>query len=128
MPLYNYACKVCENKLRSEHAVEELSDLMMIDAVFETKHQMHPTEDELLNTTKCPRCGSNDTYKYMHGLEIIGYVAGNGYLDIAGCKRDMSKYHLTKEDPYAQYRQPGEVDYLKDKLNKKGPDTKKHFT
>ena len=81
---------------------------------------MNPSEKELHEAKKCPRCGKSDcerSYKYS---VITGYVRGNGYLDKAGVKRDMNLHHLTQNDPYSEYRQPGEVEDLKTRLVRGG--------
>lgn len=120
MPYYHYACKHCERKAKSKHGLELSSELYDELVLFETSHRMMPTDAEMKEATKCPRCGKNDcerSYKYS---EITGYVRGNGYLDKAGVKRDMNLHHLTQNDPYSEYRQPGEVEDLKTRLVRGG--------
>lgn len=56
----------------------------------------------------------------MWGVTFHSYTKGNGYMDKAGCHRDMNLYKLTKEDPYAHMRQPGEADDLAQKLRNAG--------
>lgn len=120
MPNYDYACNKCEakqkSKLKRDLTDEEYQQLVL----FETSHGINPTDEELKAATICPRCNSNDCRKSLMNINITSYIRGNGYLDIAGAKRDMNKYHLTQDDPYKEYRQPGEVDHLKSKLERAG--------
>ena len=120
MPNYDYACNNCEAKLKKklgrDITDEEYQDLVL----FETSHSINPSEEELQAATQCPRCDKNDCRKSMMNANITSYIRGNGYLDVAGAKRDMNKYHLLQDDPYKEYRQPGEVDELKSKLERAG--------
>ena len=119
MPYYHYACKNCERIAVKKHG-ELDSDQYDSLVLFETSHSMKPSDAEMKEATKCPRCGKSDcerSYKYS---VITGYVRGNGYLDKAGVKRDMNLHHLTQNDPYAEYRQPGEVEDLKTRLVRGG--------
>lgn len=127
MPLYDYACIDCEanatRKLNRSLTSEEYDELVL----FETVHPMNPSELELREATVCPRCNGNNCEKSLKNSQARGYIRGNGYLDIAGAKRDMNLFHLTQNDPYAEYRQPGEVDDMKAKLKRAGshdPNTK----
>ena len=129
MPRYDYACNKCE-KAAKRRLKRDLTSIEYDEMVlFETSHTMNPTDSELLEAKKCPRCGGVDCQKSMKNSKIISYVLGNGFLDKSGVKRDMNLYHLTQDDPYAEYRQPGEVDDMKAKLKRGGqhnPNTK-HF-
>lgn len=120
MPNYDYACKTCEQNL-CKKLKRDLTDQEYQDHVlFETCHSINPTESELKEAITCPRCGKSDCSKSMMNINITSYIRGNGYLDKAGVKRDMNKFHLTTDDPYKEYRQPGEVDELKAKLDRGG--------
>lgn len=130
MPYYNYACLDCEQKalkkLKRELTPLEYEELVL----FETRHAIEPSKEELLDATICPRCNGNNCAKSLYDNNVIGYIRGNGFLDTAGAKRDMNLFHLTREDPYAEYRQPGEVEEMKNKLRNGGkhdPKTK-YFT
>lgn len=130
MPRYDYACHACEKKqqakLKRDLTSEEYDEMVL----FETSHMMNPTEEELREASKCPRCGSNNCTKSLKNSNVTSYILGNGFLDVAGAKRDMNLYKLTQEDPYANYRAPGEVDHIKSNLSKGGkydPKTK-YFT
>jgi hypothetical protein len=127
---YDYACKDCLDKLVESVGDREITDQEYQDLVlFETTHSLFPTDEELKLATTCPRCGGNNCTKSLQNSQVISYIRGNGYLDKAGAKRDMNKFKVQQEDPYAQYRQPGEVDEIVNNLNKAGkhnPNTK-HF-
>lgn len=130
MPLYNYHCLDCEEKAFKQHA--DLcktgldgrqvlpADLYEELVLFETSHAMQPSAEELHEATECPRCKGHNCEKTLYGSQIIGYVRGYGFLDKAGAKRDMNRFKLTEEDPYAEYRVPGEVDDIKRKLDDGG--------
>ena len=130
MANYNYECNTCKKKAHRKH-----KDLLREDAqgekqlpielyeelvLFETSHPMQPTEKELYEATECPRCGGHDCTKTLHGAQIHGYVRGYGWLDREGAKRDMNRYKLANDDPYAQYRVEGEVDHIDSQLKKEG--------
>jgi len=120
MPLYNYECCDCQAKLldtlQREPTVEEYES----EVLFETSHRMKPTPQELAIACVCPRCNGNNCVRTFYGSDIIGYVRGNGYLDVVGAKRDMNIHTLTTNDPYASMRQSGEVEDMKHKIRKAG--------
>ena len=124
MPRYNYVCQACAVKTMTAHGVEDPFDLpidlLESEVLFETSHSMNPTEEELLEAKECPRCGSTDCDMTAHGTNTHSYIRGYGWLDRDGAKRDMNLHTLTKDDPYAEYRQPGEVDHIKTQLRKEG--------
>lgn len=128
---YIYRCLTCEAQLRESGqdlatlTTDQLEELLL----FETSHAMCPTPEELQEALVCPRCQTNNCVRSYHGMNIIAYVRGNGFLDRAGCYRDMHLHHLTQHDPYAQMRQPGEVDELKAKIKRAGQHAPnpKHF-
>jgi hypothetical protein len=134
MPRYNYICKKCGDKANAVHGVKDIFDLptevLESEVLFETSHSMEPTSEELEEAAKCPRCDSVDCVKTAHGNNIHSYIRGYGWLDKAGAKRDMNKYTLMTDDPYAEHRMPGEVDHIKVELEKQGRhDPKsKHFS
>jgi len=104
MPRYNYKCyEGCTHP-----------DYDDISLIWEEVHGMHEDVD-----IKCPLCGEK-AGKTFEGMDFHFYFRGNGYLDTDGCRRDMDLYKLTQDDPYGEYRQPGEADYLADNLKKKG--------
>lgn len=117
---YNYHCHDCyttaSKELDRDLTIEEYEELVL----FETSHSMNPTPEELYEATECPRCHNRNCEKSFHGLNIIGYVRGNGYLDRVGVQRDMNKFKLTQDDPYGQYRVTGEVDELKARIDRAG--------
>ena len=135
---YNYHCFDCEKVAFKAHADkliqngEELQlppELYEELVLFETSHTTQPTDEELHEATECPRCKGHNCEKTFYGSNILCYTRGYGYLDRAGAKRDMNRYKLNIEDPYAEYRVSGEVDHINNQLNKEGqhdPKTK-HF-
>lgn len=126
MPNYNYECLDCLDAALKNHDQEVAKhghlplDILESEVLYETSHSMKPTDDELYEACECPRCGSHRAERTFHGSQIVGYTRGYGFLDKAGCHRDMNRYRLEQDDPYSQYRQPGEVDHIKDNLNKGG--------
>lgn len=129
MPLYNYACLDCERKaakqLKRELTISEYESLVL----FETSHGYTPSAQELKEATECPRCHGHNCERSYHGSNVLSYIRGNGWLDHVGVRRDLNMHTLTQDDPYAQYREPGEVEHLKTKIKRAGqhdPKTK-HF-
>ena len=120
MPRYDYACLDCETaaktRLNRELVPEDFEDLVL----FETSHSMNPTKSELAEAKTCPRCGGTNCEIYYGNNNVTGYIRGNGYLDRDGVNRDMNTHVLVNNDPYAPYRQPGEVDDLKNRLKRAG--------
>jgi putative FmdB family regulatory protein len=96
MPRYNYLCERC-------------------DLVFETTHGMSETPK-----IQCPKC-RRKAEKTLRGMTFSFYFPGEGLVrDKAGAKRDMHLHHLTHNDPYGQWRQPGERADLADRLRRGG--------
>ena len=127
MPLYNYNCANCEKKAAKVKGSSLTYDEMLELSVFETRHSMSPSETELAEATLCPRCRSKKTSKVFMGMEVSGYVRGKGFADVAGRRRDLNLFKMTttdengnSNDPYKQYREPGEADDLVHRLKKGG--------
>lgn len=124
MATYNYECLDCLKSVKERLNIVEDSDIPIelyeSDVLYETSHLIKATKKEIHNACVCPRCGGHNARKSMYGNSVISYVRGYGYLDRAGCSRDMNKYKLTEDDPYAQYRMPGEVEHIKSNLDKQG--------
>lgn len=119
MATYTYECQDCF--VEATKNCHELTETEYESKVlFETTHAMEPTDDELYDATECPRCGCHNCVKTLYDCNVICYVRGNGYLDREGCHRDMNLCALETEDPYADYRVPGEVDDLKARLKRAG--------
>lgn len=118
MPRYNYICEDCEDKaiieLGENITEEQFKELVL----FETSHAMEPSKEELLEAIECPRCGGTNCRITVFGTNICSYIRGYGWRDRDGARRDMHRFHLANNDPYAQYRVPGEVDEMKKKLEK----------
>jgi len=78
MPLYDYLCKTC-----LAHAEEikgsSLNEDEQYNCLFETKHSMNPTPEELVRTTECPRCESHNTVKTYNNVKLISYIRGYGF-------------------------------------------------
>ena len=125
MPFYEYVCLNCESKIEGQLTLDEYETA----AVFETVHCMNPSPAELKEATICPRCDKANVRRYYKNQNNVCYIRGNGFLDRAGCHRDMNLHRLETEDPYAEMRQPGEVDDLKQKLKRAGQHNpnSKHF-
>lgn len=121
MPDYIYKCLSCEKKFQNDHANDEWSqEEYDTKVLFETIHRMQATESELKDALKCPRCSKSNAERFYGYDNITAYIRGNGFLDKAGAKRDMHLHTLETKDPYAEMRQPGEVDELKSKLKRAG--------
>lgn len=124
MATYHYKCtKDC--KLRD--LPDKYKEFITIPdelLVWEVEHSMHDDPD-----IRCPICGEKAT-RTMIGISMPeAYIRGYGYLDKAGCIRDMNLYKLNQgQDPYGHIRQPGEVDDIKDKLRKAGKHNPKRKT
>lgn len=126
MPRYNYECLNCLRKANKKYSalIKENGHLPLTllesEVMYETSHGVSPSPEELYEACECPRCGSHKAEKTLHGSDVAVYTRGYGYLDKDGCHRDMNRFKLTQDDPYKQYREPGEVDNLKSKLDKGG--------
>lgn len=117
MPLYDYLCRSCladAEKIKGSALTNDEKG----EVIFETSHGFEPTPEELAYATTCPRCGGVDVERSYLDTNIICYIRGNGYLDRAGCHTDMNIRTLETDDPYADMREPGEVDDLKSRLKK----------
>lgn len=127
MPSYHYECLTC---LAAAEAVKgsELTADERWEVVYETEHAMTASPEQVRAACVCPRCASQEARLRFMGNNIIGYVKGNGYLDKAGCHRDMNMHKLTSidpdtgesTDPYTSMREPGEVEDLKVRLRRSG--------
>ncbi len=120
MPRYNYLCKDCEEKATKKFGEQMTQEEFEAHVLFETSHAMEPAEEELAEAKKCPRCGGTNCEICIYGTEVHSYIRGYGWLDKDGARRDMHSFTLTNNDPYAQYRVPGEVDDMKQKLRRAG--------
>lgn len=113
MPRYNYVCsKECKKPQSSGPIV--FQDVSSGRAVWEETHGMFETP----NIT-CPLCGA-PARKTLEGVAApVSYVRGNCYLNRDDCRKQMDLHALeTGRDPYASFRQPGEVDHIKTQLKK----------
>lgn len=120
MAIYNYVCLDCQ-KAATKIKGSDLTVEEMFEVIFETSHSMQPTPKERKEASECPRCKGHNTEITLLGVDIAAsYVRGNGYLDKAGCHRDMNLHKLVNDDPYAEYRVPGEVEDMKKRLQKSG--------
>ena len=130
MANYNYECDVCKKKAHRKHKTllrensqgEEHLPIELYEelVLFETSHPMEPTDKQLHEATECPRCGGHDCTKTFYGAIIHGYTKGYGWLDKKGVTRDRNRHKLTTDDPYAPYREEGEVEYIDNNLKKEG--------
>lgn len=119
MAWYNYECVTCRAQAEQIKGAELTSDEEW-EIIYETSHPMEPTTAQLTAALICPKCGGGEAVRTLKGHEPICYVRGNGYLDKAGCYRDMNLHKLVTEDPYAEMREPGEADDLKLRLQRGG--------
>lgn len=124
-------CNACHSNFISSLAdnAEVTNDEYEERVLFQTEHSINATESEIARVMICPRCDGVDCRKTFYGYNTISYIRGNGYLDVAGTRRDMNLFKLTEEDPYDEYRVPGEVEDMKVRLKRAGQhDAKtKHF-
>ena len=104
MPTYEYVCWNCS---RSK---ENRADFF----ILEVKHRM--SEEPKFD---CPIC-RGDQIERIISVPSAVYVKGNGYLDKKGAHRDMNRYKLRHDDPYAHMREPGEAEELDRKLKDQG--------
>ena len=107
----------CENVVLKEQCTitDDNGDINFDETpvIIEVIHSM--TDDPIIN---CPVC--KHPCQKLISLDSTFYFRGNGYLDKAGCKRDMNLHKLMTDDPYASMRQSGEKEYLMDKCRKAG--------
>lgn len=130
MPRYNYECLECKEKAYKDHKgdlVEDNSGALVLPeelyeslVIFETSHSMEPSEEELLEAKECPRCNSTKCEMTLYDTRTHSFIRGYGFLDKAGAKRDMNRFKLHNDDPYADYRVAGEVDHIDSQLKKGG--------
>jgi hypothetical protein len=114
---YIYICLDCEQKA-IQAGINEQSPEYPASVLYETSHPMMPTEADLKSAVICPRCLSPRGEKSFFEYNIQCYIRGNGFLDKAGTKRDMNIHTITKNDPFAEHRVPGEVDQVVSDLRK----------
>ena len=132
--LYNYICLDCVAKMEDAKG-SELNASEIASIAFEVSHKMFAEEDEIKPISVCPICASHNTQKSINGYDVHGYVAGSGFLDKAGCRKEINLYKLTEKDengvtldPYDEYREPGEVDDLKVRIKRQGKAKPKYFS
>jgi hypothetical protein len=118
MPKYDFCCPKCSNLKGIDKSVIEDLDIRIrnkelfftIDCKMADKPE-HP---------KCPKCGKKSSRNFDE-QNNESWIRGCGLVnDRPGARRDMNKHHLVNDDPYAQYRQSGEVDHLVDKCDRAG--------
>lgn len=104
MPIYEYTCWDCtpDDNNRDTYFI------------MEVKHMMSETPK-----FTCPACGGGRIEKII-SIPSAVYVKGDGYLDKKGAHRDMNRYKLQHNDPYAHMREPGEAEELDKKLKNQG--------
>jgi hypothetical protein len=129
MPRYYYFCEDCE-VAAAKIKGEELTYDEEWEVIFETFHLMSASEEDKKKAMVCPRCSGHKARQAFNHNEYTGYILGDGYLDKDGVRRDMNVSKLQTDDPYADMREPGEVD---DKIasfkkaGKKDGKPKKHY-
>lgn len=120
MPLYNYLCRTCEEKATQEVGRALLQEEIFEAAVFETSHAIEPKKKELAEARICPRCQGSNTEKTCMGIEFVVLDKLKAYKDRSGCKRAMDLHALRTNDPYGEYRVPGEVEHIENNIRKAG--------
>lgn len=131
--LYNYGCLDCHDKLQKAKGGPLTSEEGQ-QVVFDVRHGMFPTKKEL-DVICCPRCKSKNVTKWLSGYDVVGYVSGNGFLDKAGCRREMAVHSLTRKDadtgesldPYGYMRENGEAEDLAIRIKKSRQPKKQYF-
>lgn len=123
MATFIVICHACEQKLlrKAKREKREVQPREFEEGVlFETAHAIMATDAQVAEAMVCPRCDGSNCEKTFLGYSVVSYIRGNGYLDKVGVKRDMNLFKLSEDDPYAEYRVPGEVDDMKAGIKKAG--------
>lgn len=133
MPIYNYICDDCLSN-KSKELGRDLSTEEEIYFVFEARHSMNASPDEIKENTECPFCEGHNTKKTYYGQDITVFSRGvewNEYMakNRHALARDMALHQLENADPYAAHRPPGDKADVADKLRDgaKKPNSEKVF-
>lgn len=124
MPKYQYSCADCEG---DKHKKSEMCNPEEDTAGFhENGEYLFWVECKMAdkpNSPKCPRCGGTHTHNSYTDFKLQCWVRGDGLVkDRAGARRDMNRHKLVNDDPYANMRQPGEVDHMLGQMRERGLD------
>lgn len=120
MPRYNYLCKYCAaeaaKKLGRDLTEEELSEFL-----FETRHSMFPSEEELVEAARCPDCDGTDIEKMIGVSGQLIFIRGHDWNEFKkenkdAMRRDMAIHQLEQEDPYGYMRTQQERNDLAEQL------------
>ena len=104
MSKYYYCCDKCgpkEVRANQDYFIVEVEHPMSFD-----------------KKVKCPFC-EGDTWR-MVMPPLAAYIRGYGWMDKTGARRDMNRWKLLNEDPYASMRENGEKDDMAEKFRKSG--------
>lgn len=99
MPRYNFKCE------DEDHPVFEVD--MTIEDLNEVK------DGNII--VSCPVCGGRCKKTFLD-MEYHGYVAGDGYKDKSGAKRDMERHTLRYNDPYKHMRTKEDKEHIMKQL------------
>lgn len=120
MPRYNYFCKYCA-VLATERLGRELTEEESNDFLFETRHSMFPSDEELAEAARCPDCDGNDVEKIIDISGQSTLIRGHDWNEFkrenkGAMRRDMALHQLESDDPYGYMRTQQDKDELTDKL------------
>jgi len=120
MPRYNYLCRKCAAEA-SKKLGRDLSDEEIPEFIFETRHSMFPSDEELSEAAKCPDCDSTDVKKLIDVGGQSTFIRGHDWEEFkrenkSAMRRDMAVHQLENDDPYGYMRKGDDKDELADKL------------
>jgi len=124
MPYYNYICSDCVAYAEKELDRELTNDDMRI-LLFEARHSIVATPEEIHELTGCPFCDGHNTKRTMLDVDIHCFVRGHDWQQFrkensAALRRDMALHQLKQNDPYSGMRESGEADDLAHRLETGG--------
>jgi len=120
MPRYTYFCKCCAIQV-AEKLGRDLTDEEFEACLFETRHAMFPSDEELAEAAKCPDCDGADVQKIIDCSGQSTFIRGHDWEQFkkdnkTAMRRDMALHQLETDDPYAHMRKGDDKAELADKL------------
>lgn len=120
MPRYNYLCKHCAAKA-VKNLGRDLTDGELAEFLFETRHSMFPSDEELTKAARCPDCDGDDVEKIIDASGQLTFVRGHDWNEFkrenkGAMRRDMALHQLESDDPYGHMRTQRDKDELTEKL------------